>query len=180
MGKVDLTPKNLKSKRLVLNTTKYEEFEGKFLKTLKGEKYTNEQEIANNLGCKIKYLVRRRLEINDIVLIVRTEELTEQISNNYIELSLTCIAKKENFNGLKNTNLIHIICVDRVNDKLREITEKQVEQGYGGFNLPVGISFGSSTVYIAPQKGGFFIARYKTLVKMFKGYIKNQIKQELD
>lgn len=180
MGTVKLTPKNLKSKRLVLNTNTYEEFEEKFFNTLKENKYLSEKQIPNNMGCEIKYLLRKKLDINDIILIIRTEELNENILNNYFELSLNYIAEKEQFTGLENTNLIHIICVDRVNDYLKKITETQVEQGYGGFNLPVGISFGSSTVYIAPQKGGFFIFRYKELVKMFKSYIQNQIKQELD
>lgn len=177
MGKVEITYKNIKSKRLYLNTSKYEEFEEKILKELYIDGYAQFQNIPNKINCKIKYLIRRSKEINDIVLLVRSNdrELSESACQNYFEISLNYIIKQYPEFSEKNINLIHIVCVDKVNDNLRKITESNVEQGYGRFNLPVGISFGSRTVYIATQKDGLFIMNYKKLVKMFKKYIKNQI-----
>lgn len=178
MGNIKLTSKKLKSKRIMLNTNTYEEFEEKFLEELRLNNYFDYIDIPNNLNCEIKYLIRKRFNINDIVLILRTNELSEDVSNSYFEISLNYIVEKEKYITKNNTNIIHIICVDRVNDNLRKLTENSAEQGYGRFNLPVGISFGYSTVYIAPQKEGFYIMRYRELVKMLESYLKNQIKSD--
>ncbi len=175
MGKVKITYKKIASKKLTLNTRSYEEFESKFLEELYNKKYLKYKEIPNELNCDIKYLINKNISINNIILIIRTNEFSYDAYKNYFKYCLNYIVEKEEYILKKNTNLMHIICVDKVNDNFKKITERNVEQGYGRFNLPVGISFDNRTVYIATQKGGFFIARYNKLVKMFKEYIKNQI-----
>lgn len=175
MDKIKITYKGISSEKLILKTETYEEFEKEFIEELYRNKYIELREIPNNLGCQMKYIISKEISINNIVLIVRIRELTEEVYNRYFEEALEYIANNEEYILKKDTNLIHIVCVNKVNDILRKITEQNVEQGYGRFNLPVGISFGSRTVYIAKQKGGFFIFRYKKLVKMFKKYINNQL-----
>lgn len=179
MDKVKLSAKKVSSERLILDTNKYEEFEKTFMEELYQNGYGEYKEIPNKLNCLIKYCIHKSMSINDLVLIVRSKdtELNDDVYQNYFEYSLNYIIEQEPYLANKNTNLIHIICVDRVNDNLKKITESNVEQGYGRFHLPVGISFGSRTVYIATQKDGFFIARYKKLVKMFKKYVESQIEK---
>lgn len=179
MGNVKITYKKIASKKLMLNTRSYDEFESKFLEELYNKKYLKYKEIPNKLNCDIKYLINKTISINNVILIVRTKEFSNDAYKKYFEYCLNYIAEKEEYILKKNTNLIHIICVDKVNDNLRKITESNVEQGYGRFNLPVGISFDNRTVYIATQKGGFFISNYNKLVRMFREYIKNQISNEI-
>lgn len=177
MDKIKFKYNEITSKRLTLDSKNYEEFETKFLQELYNNNYSNYEEIPNQINCDIKYLINKNISINNIILILKTKdkELSDEAYKSYFEISLNYIIEKEPYLSKKNTNLIHIICVDKVNDNLRKITENNVEQGYGRFNLPVGISFGGRTVYIATQKGGFFIVRYKKLVKMFEKYIDKQI-----
>lgn len=177
MDKIKFKYNEITSKRLTLNSEEYEDFERDFLQELYSNNYSKYEEIPNQINCDIKYLINKNISINNIILILKTKdkELSDEAYKNYFEISLNYIIEKEPYLSKKNTNLIHIICVDKVNDNLRKITENNVEQGYGRFNLPVGISFGSGTVYIATQKGGFFIVRYKKLVKMFEKYIEKQI-----
>lgn len=177
MDKIKFKYNEITSKRLTINSKNYEEFETKFLQELYNNNYSKYEEIPNQINCDIKYLINKNISINNIILILKTKdkELSDEAYKSYFEISLNYIIEKEPYLSKKNTNLIHIICVDKVNDNLRKITENNVEQGYGRFNLPVGISFGGRTVYIATQKGGFFIARYKKLVKMFEKYIEKQI-----
>jgi len=179
VGKVKFTYKGIVSKKLLLKTKTYEEFEKIFLDELYLNQYEHCGEIPTELDCKISYLINRQYSINNIILLVRTNELSENTYNNYFEESLAYINEREEKIFEKYANLIHIVCVDRVNDNLKNVTEQSVEQGYRTFHLPVGISFGSRTVYIAMQKSSLGIFKYKTLVKMFKKYINNQIQEEL-
>jgi hypothetical protein len=175
MGKVKITYKKLKPQKIPLNTDKYDEFEKKFIDTLYNCGYEKYKEIPNILNSSIKYLINKKWNINNVILIVRQSELTEQTVKNYFEYCLNHIVEEEPYLSKKNTNLIHILCVDKTNDNFIQFTERNVEQGYGRFNLSIGISFDSRMIYITAQKSDLFIARYEKLVKMFKEYIKNQI-----
>ncbi len=99
--------------------------------------------------------------------LVRTNELTFEKLTSYTELFWEYVCGLAPNIKLYDIHLIQCICVDRITTDFRNFTENNVEQDFGRYQLPVGISFGGNTIYVAKQKGGAFIAKYKHLRKIF-------------
>lgn len=66
-----------------------------------------------------------------------------------------------------SVNMITVICVDRITPPFRTYVNSGIEQGPKNGFLPVGASFGGKGLYLARQKDGYAIARYKRLRKEF-------------
>ena len=64
-------------------------------------------------------------------------------------------------------NMISVFCVDRITPDFQKLVNSNVQQGFKNGRLPVGVSFGGKNIYIAKQKDGFAITKYKRLRREF-------------
>lgn len=62
-------------------------------------------------------------------------------------------------------SLISLICVDRITPPFQKYVNSNIKQNFKSYKLPVGISFGGGIIYIAKQKDGFALTKYKNLKK---------------
>ena len=76
-------------------------------------------------------------------------------------------------------NMISVFCVDRITPTLQKLLNSNIQQGYKNGRLPVAISFGGKNIYIAKQKDGFAITKYKRLRKQFLKILKQSMQIKL-
>jgi hypothetical protein len=108
--------------------------------------------------------------------LVKTEELTEDIYESYLNKYNEYIEETNWSVGFKNIHLIHCVCVQRINKTFREFIYEEIENYVGRYQLPIGISFGGRGLYIPVQKGTLFPGKYKKLKKLFMSLVENQLK----
>ena len=68
---------------------------------------------------------------------------------------------------IKDVNMTSIFCVEHITPAFQKLLNSNVEQDLKTGRLLVGLSFQNNTIYIAKQKGGFAIAKYKRLRREF-------------
>ena len=178
MWKIDIRPQKTKSEKYKIKTTNYNDLKKYLFEAALDDGYESRGTFKTD-KYSIDYVLKNKLGESYIIVLLNLDELTEDIykeyKDNYFEKFGSNLL---NTNQVKVTNNIHvtyIICVDRVTKTFSQYTESNVKQYWGRFNLPVGVSFASGTLYISTQQDGLFKGRYKKLVKNFKGYIKNQL-----
>lgn len=66
---------------------------------------------------------------------------------------------------LNAINLMIILCVDRVTPAFQQVMNNNFEQNIRHSKLPVGVSFGGKTIYIAKQEDGFAMVQHKKMRK---------------
>lgn len=115
--------------------------------------------------------IRERHLALDCFAVFSLSELTEEagnVGNDAITLSLLhhygydCAERITD-----HVNMTVLFCVDRVTPAFQKLMNGNIRQGFKNSRLPIGISFGSNTVYIARQKDGYAIMEYKRLRKEF-------------
>ena len=110
--------------------------------------------------------------------IIRVPELSDKLLNNANE-GVTNILNA--YYGYKiitdKINMISVFCVDRITPTFQKLVNSNVQQGFKNGRLPVGVSFGGKTIYIARQKDGFAITKYKRLRKEFIDIITTETPQ---
>lgn len=115
----------------------------------------------------------------DCIALFRVNELTDEIldkANNAITKSLCGYYGKETITD--TISMITIVCVNRITPAFQKLVNSNIEQGFKNFRLPVGISFGGKQIYIAKQKDGFAITKYKKLRKEFLNIMHIQIQDK--
>jgi hypothetical protein len=178
MTKIKITPKNISSHKLIINSENYEQFETMLIEQLNNNGFSDIINIPNGLGCSMKYVYKTTFNTLQIIMLLRVEELSENIQDNYYQCFGEFIQNNHADNISKDFEIIHCVCVDRITPSFKSYIEKHVEQPYGRYHLPVGVSFGGRTVYIAPQKGGFFEVKYHELFKILKQILQSQIVED--
>lgn len=100
--------------------------------------------------------------------IIRVPELSDELLNSANE-SITNILNK--YYGCKTItdtiNMISVFCVDRITPAFQKLVNSNVQQGFKSGRFPVGVSLGRKNIYIAKQKDGFAITKYKRLRREF-------------
>lgn len=109
--------------------------------------------------------------------IIRVPELSDELLDSANE-SITNILNK--YYGCKTItdtiNMISVFCVDRITPAFRKLVNSNVQQGFKNGRFLVGVSFGGKNIYVATQRGGFAITKYKRLKKEFTDIMNLQIK----
>lgn len=181
MMKIDIRPEKTKSKKHKIKIEDYKGFKDYLENKLMNNGYNEEKKYDNNLF-EINYFIKYQFKCSTIIALIKLEELTEEIfdkyKENYFEDFGDYLLQNSELNAADNFNLIYIICVDRVNQVFSKYTEGNVKQYFKRYILPVGVSFGSKTLYIATQKDGYAISKCKSLTKLFKSYIEDIIETE--
>lgn len=100
--------------------------------------------------------------------IIRVPELSDELLDNANESITNILNAYYGCETITDTiNMISVFCVDRITPTFQKLVNSNVQQGFKNGRLPVGISFGGKNIYIAKQKDGFAITKYKRLRKEF-------------
>ena len=100
--------------------------------------------------------------------IIRVPELSDELLDNANESITNILNAYYGGEAITDTiNMISVFCVDRITPAFQQLVNSNVQQGFKNGRLPVGVSFGGKKIYIAKQKDGFAIAKYKKLRKEF-------------
>ena len=100
--------------------------------------------------------------------IIRVPELSDELLDSANESITNILTEYYGGKAITDTvNMITVFCVDRITPAFQKLVNGNVQQGLKNGRLPVGISFGGKNIYIAKQKDGFAIAKYKRLRRKF-------------
>lgn len=100
--------------------------------------------------------------------IIRVPELSDELLDSANE-SITNILRV--YYGCQTitdrVNVISVFCVDRITPDFQKLVNDNLQQGFKNGRFLAGISFGGKNIYMARQKEGLFIAKYRRLRKQF-------------
>ena len=71
------------------------------------------------------------------------------------------------YNNNNNSVTVNVGVKDDNVMTFQKLVNSNVQQGFKNGRLPVGVSLGGKNIYIAKQKGGFAITKYKQLRREF-------------
>ncbi|MDE6752386.1 MAG: hypothetical protein K2J59_06440 [Eubacterium sp.] len=140
-----------------------------FIESLSSGKYIQQPEVPFEPNGKTVVFIRPGGSWKiDCVALIRVKELNDEILNNANDSITEALYNYYGKREITDTvSMISVICVDRITPAFQKLMNSNVKQGFKNFRLPVGISFGGKQIYIANQKDGFAIAKYKKLRKEF-------------
>ncbi len=174
MDFMKITPERVKSTKLKIKYKEYDKIKEWIEQQLKKDGY-GEIEEYNEYPYKIHYAYQRSSDIVYLVMIIREEEMTEEMYQNYDEARFEKLGNYLLENKIVRENdsiyMTFIICVDRVNKHFSKYTETDIEQFPRRYSLPIGISLASKTLYIGTQEEGMYKGAYKKLKKKFQTYL---------
>lgn len=157
-----------KAERIHSTFSDYHELVIHFESSLRKLDFQQENAVSLNEQCDMLVFVRKRFWSLDCVVLIKVEELTENMLNLTNEKFIEFYSSYSKVNRMSEMiYFIPVICVDRITPPFREFINNNIKQELNKYKLPVGVSFGSNTIYIAKQKDGFAITKYKKLRKQF-------------
>lgn len=167
-GRIDMSKLKTKpDKYLLPQGSDYECFKTQLVEATHEKGFGNFTELSASFDGEVQLCSKESLGKVIVIELVRADELTEEILEECTEAfweHTTAQYSKSN-----DIMLIQCICVNRITKTFTNFVESNVLQKFGRYQLPVGVSFGGNTVYIAEQKEGFFKGRYKQLKRLFMG-----------
>lgn len=172
---INIVSEKSKSKKYKIRIDNFVELKNQIFSKLEIDGYTKEEIFKNDLY-EIYYTFKRNIMSTDIVLMLKLDELTEEIYNDYKETYFEDFGNyliKEKKIKTKELNVIFIICVNKVTKYFSKYTESNVQQYYKKYNLPIGVSLASKTLYIGVQKDGYAKLKYQKILKKFNNYIED-------
>lgn len=118
--------------------------------------FSKEQKIKRTLEC---FTIIRVPELSDELVDETNDKITEILTENYGK-------KIFGYFGY-NVDMITMFCVDHITPSFKKIVNSNLEQGIKNGRMVAGVVFDEKNIYIAKQKDGFAIAKYKKLRKEF-------------
>ena len=173
-----LKPKSVKAKKVPLTFASYDEFFDFLQKRLSQKDYKlQEAAYISSNGELALYLKQQKVLTLACFTIIRVTELSDDLLNNANKI-ITDILNE--YYGCKiitdKVDMISVFCVDLVTPAFRKLVNSNVQQGFKNGRFLVGVSFGGKNIYVATQRGGFAITKYKRLKKEFTDIMNLQIK----
>ncbi len=164
-----LKQKPVNAEKVPLAFASYQEF----LDFLHGRLLENEYQMQKNVPIPLNgevtlYLKKSKLWTLECFTIIRVPELLDEIIGNVDESVANILDEYYDYETIRDSiNMIFVFCVDRITPTFLRIVNGNVQQGLKNGRLPVGVSFGDKNIYIAKQKDGFAIMKYKQLRRKF-------------
>ena len=118
--------------------------------------FSKEQKIKRTLEC---FAIIRVPELSDELMDDANDKITEILTENYGK-------KIFGYFGY-NVDMITMFCVDHITPSFKKIVNSNLEQDIKNGRMIAGVVFDEKNIYIAKQKDGFAIAKYKKLRKKF-------------
>lgn len=164
-----LKPKPVKAEKVSLPFTSYDELFA-FLQERLLEKDFRLQKTVSILAneeatlylkalkkCQLTcFVIIRAPELSDEMLDTTNDGITDMLNEYYGSKAIT-----------DTVVMTSIFCVDRITPAFKKLLNSNLQQGLKNNRLIVGISFGGKNLYIARQKDGFAVAKYKRLRREF-------------
>lgn len=175
LGKVGLTSPKTIAENFSLSTKEFDTLKNALQDELNQNGFARVKEFDESNYKMILYL-KSYFDNIYVFALLKMDELTDEIKNDSTEKFWEYISNYSANATSNDIHLIHCICVNRITADFRSFVNTNIKQNFGRYQLPVGISFGGQTAYIAIQKGGWFKGKYKVLRKLFLKLLKNQIK----
>ena len=164
-----LKQKPVKAEKKSLVFSSYNEFLDFIKKSLLQKNYQLQKAVPiSSNGEVMVYVKSSKSWTLAVFTIIRVSELSDELIENANE-SITNILN-EYYDGKVITDTIHMIsvfCVDRITPAFQKLVNSNLQQGLKNGRLPIGISLGGKNIYLAKQKDGFAITKYKRLRKEF-------------
>ena len=163
-----LKQKPVKAQKFPLLFTSHDEFLCYLHTRLLENSYQNPITAPLSIGDITVYMKKSKTNTLDCFTVIRVPELSNELISDANERITDILT--DHFGGKRITdtvNMISIFCVDRITPSFRTLINGNIQQGLKNGRLLVGISFGSKSIYVAQQKDGFAIAKYKKLRKRF-------------
>ena len=175
-----LKPKPVKAEKVSLELSSYNQFldflQGRLLQ--KGYQMQKSMLISPNEDVAVFFKIPREL-ILECVTIIRISELSDELLENSNEKITDILKEYYGCETIKGTvNMISVFCVDRITSAFQKLVNSNVQQGLKNGRFLVGVSFGSNTIYMARQKDGFAIAKYKRLRREFIDIMNLQVNKK--
>ena len=163
-----LKPKPVKAEKFRLPFDRYELFADFLTRSLADNGYSllSTQLLDDNVSLIV--FLRKKQHTWDCYTLIRIPELTENFLDETNDRITHILIEHNGNTQLTNTvNMTSIVCVDRITPAFQKLVNGNIQQGLKNGRLPVGITFGGKTIYVARQKDGFAVLHYKALRKEF-------------
>ena len=164
-----LKQKPVKAEKFAVSFHDYHSLEQHIHDSAQSNGYTQQPRLTfRSDGTLVTYIKPNGLWQENCIALLRVAELTDDnldCANDAITESLKAYHRKAQITNA--VDMIMIVCVNRITPTFQKLVRSNIQQGIKNGRLCVGISFGGKTIYIARQKDGFAIAKYKKLRKEF-------------
>lgn len=171
----DIKTPPTRADKIPLPFCSYDETKKALQDSLEVFKYNKQGEMTKDNQVTVTlYMKQFKSNEKDCFAIIRTSELTD-MTLNIANDSITDILNEYYHSKIitDKINMISVFCVDRITPALQKLLNNNIQQGYKNGRLPVAISFGGKNIYIAKQKDGFAITKYRRLRKQFFTILNN-------
>lgn len=121
---------------------------------------------------------------SNLLLIIRTDELTEEIiekSNESFRTLILSYYNKDCSEISNHTTIMTMVCVNRITNYFPKVFNSNLafQQDFSIYRLIAGLSFGGKKLYIAKQKSGLAVAKFnknkKDFLELFDFLIENDL-----
>ena len=121
------------------------------------------------VGCDLALFIKNTKSRQlDCFAVIRVPELTDKLIENANDGITSMLVEYFGTDTITDEiNMISFFCVDRVTPAFQKLLNSNIQQGLKNGRLPTGYSFGGKTAYIAKQKDGLFVSKYKRLRRIF-------------
>lgn len=169
----DLSPED-PAEKAPMHFRSYDQFFDHLHQRLITNGYTEVRPPKQPCGLELMiYVHPGRLWELDCIAVIRAPQIVNELlaeSNATITETLKSHLNKTYIT--ETVNIISLFCVDRLTPTLRNLVNSPIRQGLKNGRLPIGISFGSNTIYIPKHGSGFLIGRYYRLKRLWKSIIR--------
>ena len=163
-----LNLKPVKADRIPLVCNNYEELLQRIQLALKKNQYQSHKPVLLNDQCSMLIFTRKKIWKMDCFIVIRVLELDDDIidqaNSQVTDFMIQYYGEKRITDWI---SAIVLVCVDRITPSFHKFVNSNMQQGIKNYRLITGFSLGCMTLYVAKQKDGYAIMKYKKLKKEF-------------
>ena len=159
--------KPVKGERYPSPFASFEETVEYFDKATNGIGYVKQEMIEEAEDVKMQIYANDRMGSGYFVILNRISQMEDDTLDVLDEIFDKFITE---YYGSKSPLAVHltiVMCVDRVTPQFYKFVDNNIHNDLKLFQLPAGISYGGKQIYIAKQKDGYAVLKYKKMRKEF-------------
>ncbi len=169
-----IKPKPVKSENMHLAFDTPNEFLDFLQNRLLQKEYKLQKSVQISPNGEVElYLKRTKIWTLRCFVIIIVPELSDELIETVNGVITSILTEYYDDKTITDTvDMISVFCVNHTSPAFRKLVNSNVQQGLKNGRLPVGVSFGGKNIYIAKQKDGFAITKYKRLKIEFMDIMK--------
>lgn len=161
-------PPSVSADRLSLSFSDYDSLQVHLKTALLSDGYLEVNCAVVDGGKEISLFAKKSSVHIHVFALVRIPELAESDFNAVNETVTIFLQQYCGETAITDTvSMIGLFCVNRVSPYFHKLMNTNLEQGLKNRRFLAGVSFGSNTLYVAKQKGGFAPGEYRRLRREF-------------